>query len=78
MNVTLSVDDKVLERARELARRRGSTLNQLVRDYLQMLTSSQGPSAALAELEELWEEGRTGSGDWTWNREELQDRPLLR
>lgn len=37
-NVTLSAEDHLLERARELARKRSTTLNQLFRDWLAELT----------------------------------------
>lgn len=37
MNATLAIDEGLLERARELARRRRTTLNQLVRDYLEVV-----------------------------------------
>ena len=33
MNVTLSIDEKLLARARELAHERGTSVNQLIRDY---------------------------------------------
>jgi metal-responsive CopG/Arc/MetJ family transcriptional regulator len=35
--LTISVDDKLLESARSIARSRNSTIQQLVRDYLQQL-----------------------------------------
>ena len=38
MNVTLSIDDQVVARARRLAATRGTSLNQLIRDYLEDLT----------------------------------------
>ena len=38
MNVTLSIDDQVVARARHLAATRGTSLNQLIRDYLEELT----------------------------------------
>ena len=41
-NVTLSVDERVLERARSVARRRATTLNQLFRDWLEELTAERG------------------------------------
>ena len=35
MNITLSVDERVAENAREAARKMGKSLNQAVRDYLE-------------------------------------------
>src|SRR6185436_6993809 len=54
MNVTLSIDDETLARARELARRRGISLNQLIRDYLDQLATDLSPEETLAELADLW------------------------
>jgi len=44
MNVTLSIDEKLLARARELAHERGTSVNQLVRDYLERLSERAGLS----------------------------------
>lgn len=77
MNVTLSIDDETLARARQLAQQRGTSLNQMIRDYLASLTTSD-PAKTVAELELLWKEGKGNSGGWKWNREEIYDRPVLR
>jgi uncharacterized protein DUF6364 len=77
MNVTLSIDDQTLARARELAQQRGTSLNQMIRDYLESLTASD-PSQAVEQLRRLWREEEGDSGGWKWNREEIHDRPVLR
>ena len=38
MHVTLSIDDRVVAEARRIAAVRGTSLNQLVRDFLNELT----------------------------------------
>lgn len=60
MHVTLSIDDDLVSRAREAARRQGRTLDELVADYLRQVARS-GPER-VAELERLWaeEEGHSG------------------
>jgi hypothetical protein len=78
VNVTLSLDDKLLERARRLAARRGISLNQMIRDYLSEITADVTPDELIAELDVLWAEGRGDSQGWRYNREELHDRPVLR
>jgi hypothetical protein len=40
-NITLSAEERVLERARELARQRSTTLNQLFRVWLAEITSER-------------------------------------
>lgn len=41
MNLTISVDDKVLERARKVARRRGISLQELLRQMLESIAGSR-------------------------------------
>jgi predicted HicB family RNase H-like nuclease len=41
MNITLSVDERIAERARAAAATMGKSLNQAVRDYLEQLDGSQ-------------------------------------
>lgn len=67
MKVTLSIDDQTLARARLLAQRSGTSLNQMIREYLESLTASDS-AHAVAELDRLWNEGVGDSGGWTWNR----------
>ena len=78
VNVTVSLDDKLLERARKLAARRGISLNQMIRDYLSDLTGELTPDEVIADLEALWAESRGDSRGWRFNREELHDRAVLR
>jgi hypothetical protein len=78
MNVTLAIDERLLERAREVARSRRTTLNQLVRDYLERLTATaHGPSVA-QQFERLWAENEGRSVGGKWRREDLYDRRVLR
>jgi len=70
-NITLSADAALIERARELARSRRSTLNQLFRDWLRSLTEEQDRQQRLAELEERLSYARAG-GKFT--REQMNER----
>ena len=74
MNVTLSIDDETLARARELAMRRGTSLNQMIRDYLEEVASDLSSDEILRELNNLWENGSGDSGGRRWTREELHER----
>jgi hypothetical protein len=78
VNVTLSLDDRLLERARRLAARRGISLNQMIRDYLTDVTGAPSPEELVAELDALWTDSRGDSRGWRFNREELHDRAVLR
>ncbi len=60
MNLTLSVDDQVVDNARLAARAMGKSLNQLVREYLEGLA---GKGQLSAELDELRALGGRGNSD---------------
>lgn len=73
MNVTLSVDDRVVAEARRIAAVRGTSLNQIVRDFLNELTRVDEVESVVAQLDALWaEEDCRSEGPWT--REELHER----
>ena len=73
MNVTLSIDDRVVAEARRIAAGRGTSLNQLVRDFLNELTRVDDEESVVAHLDALWvEEDYRSEGPWT--REELHER----
>ena len=78
MNVTLSIDEELVRRARELAAQRGTSLNGMIRELLQEATSATSREAMLAELEGLWGKSEGDSRGRRWTREELYDRPVLR
>ena len=51
MNVTLSIDEKLLERAREKLRAAGKTVNQEIREHLQHLVGDEDLERDLEFLE---------------------------
>ena len=73
MNITLSIDDRVVAAARRIAADRGTSLNQLVRDYLNELTGSDDVESVLRELNAMWSE-RTYRSEGPWTREEAHER----
>jgi hypothetical protein len=74
MNITLSVDDGVIEKARKLAHARGTSVNQMVRDYLEGLVRPAGDDNYGVELRRLTEEGKGRSNGWRFDRETLHER----
>jgi hypothetical protein len=75
-NVTLSIDDRVLDRARKLAAERGTSVNQMIRDYLARETATETEDAYRARME-MVEMARRADVPRTllpWTREELYDR----
>lgn len=74
MNLTLSIDERVVKQARKVAQAMGTSLNQLVRDYLRQLAVQGDAQLEIAELRRLTSEGRGRSGNWRFNREEIHER----
>ena len=74
MNVTLSIDDEVLRRARKKAEVLGTSVNQLVRDYLEQLSGNTDPNEDAIEFERLSHLACGDSQGWKFNREELHKR----
>ena len=72
MNVTLSIDEQVVARAREKAKALGKSLNELIRDYLQKLAGGDDPERSVEEFERL--SGRGHSRGWRFNRDEIHER----
>jgi hypothetical protein len=56
MNLTLSVDDTLVEKAREVASRQGTSLQALVRQYIETLAGSREGATLARRLEEQWHE----------------------
>ena len=72
MNITLSVDEQLVERARTRANALGKSLNQLVRDYLQKLAGGDDPEQSIEEFRQL--SGKGHSRGWRFNRDEIHER----
>lgn len=73
MNVTFSIDEQVIAEAQRIAASRGTSLNQLVRDYLHDLTRTDDAEAVVARLDALWGE-ETYRSEFSWTREEVHRR----
>ncbi|HEV2687482.1 MAG TPA: DUF6364 family protein [Bryobacteraceae bacterium] len=74
MNVTLSIDDEVIQRARRKAESMGTSVNQLIRDYLEQLAGKSDLTADAEEFERLSRLAQGDSRGWKFNREELHER----
>ena len=75
-NITLAVDEDVLDKVRRVAAEKSTTVNAMVRDYLTELASRDERLAnARRELLSLMEKSKGDMGpDFKFNREELYDR----
>jgi hypothetical protein len=78
-NITLAIDEDLLERSRAYAERRGTTLNALVRSELsQLLIQDQQQEEARQGLLALIESSTARMGpNFKFNREEMYESPML-
>jgi len=73
MNLTLSIDEKILKKAREAALAQGVTINQLVRDYLQQLSNQRSLEDSIELFRKTCRQGN--SANRPYSRDELHERP---
>lgn len=75
-NLTLTIDERVLRRARVRALEEGTSVNAIVRQHLERYAGDDQSRDAIRVILELASESRASSGPdgRTWTREELYDR----
>lgn len=84
MNLTLSIDDELVERARVVAANQGTSLQALVRAYIEAVAGQREGDALVAEIRDLWRtadkelKDRGGSNPWKFNRDEIYAERLDR
>lgn len=75
MELTLSFDDDVLDGARRIAEAMGTSVDQLVREYLESLAVTSPDRAADAEaVLRLSDLSGGNSQGWKFDRDEIQER----
>jgi hypothetical protein len=72
MNITLSIDDHLVARARKKAEAMGKSLNQLIRDHLQTIAGGNDAERSVDEFRRL--SGTGNSRGWRFNRDEIHER----
>lgn len=78
-NITLAIDEALLERVRVVAAERKTTVNALVREYLERLsTESDRIAEARRRLLDLAGNSKARIGpNYRWNRDEIYEERLL-
>ena len=73
MNLTITVDDEVLRRARIRALSQGTSVNAVLRDFLESYAGSDVETGARHHLAKLARGSTASSGDdgRTWTRNEV-------
>lgn len=72
VNLTLSIDEQTISRARKKAAALGKSLNQLIRDYLQILAAGDDAERSIEEFRRL--SGQGNSRGWRFDRDEIHER----
>jgi hypothetical protein len=73
MNVMFSIDDEVLILVRRRAEAMGSSVNQLLSDYLEQLAGKSSAVEAADEFIPLSGLSEGNSNGWKFERDELHD-----
>ena len=74
-NLTITIDDDILKRARLRATEQGTSVNAVVREYLEQYAGSRSAQEqALLKLLELSKQASSKRGRRTWTRDELHER----
>lgn len=74
-NITLSADENLIANARAYAQAHGTTLNDMIRDYLKVVTNTQDRNEVADEFLRLArEEAGCSEEGWRFNREEIHKR----
>ena len=73
MNLTITIDDELLRRARIRALSQGTSVNAVLRDFLTSYAGSDVEASARARLADLARDSASSSGPGgrTWTREDL-------
>lgn len=75
MNLTITVDDDILKRARLRALQEDTSVNAVLRSFLETYAGAAGrEQAAIADLIVLSLESVAGRGEASWSRDELHER----
>ena len=83
MNLTLAVDDTLVERARKVAASQGTSLQALVREYIETLAGEPFGEELVRRIHENWREAEGELKDnppkkWKFSLEEIYAERLDR
>ena len=73
-NLTLAIDDALLQRAREVALRQNTSVNALVRDFLARYADARSRRLEALDQFEAVARGSQSASPELWSRESLHER----
>jgi hypothetical protein len=78
VNITLSVDEQTVVKARRVAQFMHKSLNQMIREYLEQLANRDQVERDIEAFRRLSQQHECRSPDgWKFNREEIYDRKIF-
>jgi hypothetical protein len=75
VNITLSIDEQIVERAREKLRATGKSVNDEIREHLRYVAGDADLEGDIEFLENTSGLGNAEPG-WKWNRDEIYEDRL--
>jgi len=75
-NLTITIDDEMLKRARIRALQQGTSVNALLREYLKAYSGEESSNQGLREFIQQAQNTKSGSGTGgrSWKRDDLYER----
>lgn len=73
MNITLSAKASLINKAREYATKHGTTLNALVRRFLEKIVDQEKSDTGLKRFLQLAENYSGDSHGWAWDRNDIYE-----
>ena len=74
MKITLSLDDSEVREARRRAENMGTSVKQLIREYLEQFAGKTDPKRDAEEFLRLSRASHGNSHGWKFSRDELHER----
>ena len=75
INLTVAVEDSVLEKVLSRAREQGTSVNDIIREYLESYSGvREMHKKAAKDITDLSEKAISWRGDKQWTRDELHER----
>ena len=83
MTVTLNIDDELVERARERAEQRGTSLEAMLDEYVRDMAGEpkmtlEEANQMVEDLRRMWATSHGDSRGEKWTRDEIHDRSKFR
>ena len=73
MNITLSAKEELINKARDYASKHGTTLNSMIREFLEKIVKQEKSDTGLKRFLQLAENYSGDSKGWTWNRNDIYE-----